>query len=307
MLQDTPIACIGECMVEFRQVEGGLFAPGFGGDTLNTAAYLARLGAKVDYITALGDDVWSDEMLAAWQAEGVGTCEVLRVEGASPGLYVIQVDARGERRFSYWRDSAPARRLFDLPQSAQLAKRLSGYGLLYFSGISLSLYGKGGRMRLFETLAAAREAGARIAFDTNFRPRGWPDRGEAVRAFREALSLSDIVFASVEDLVLLFGEDHAAVLLEAAPQAERVVKHDDLAVEVSAAGVTETVRGAPAERVVDTTAAGDSFAAAYLAARLSGSAAAEAAAAGHRLAGRVVGFPGALMPKTPLDDILGHP
>ena len=52
----TKVACIGECMIELKQADGGLFSRGYGGDTLNTAVYLARLGVGVDYITALGDD-----------------------------------------------------------------------------------------------------------------------------------------------------------------------------------------------------------------------------------------------------------
>ena len=49
--------------------------------------------------------------------------------------------------------------------------------------------------------------------------------------------------------------------------------------------------------VVDTTAAGDSFAAAYIAARLAGAEPVEAARAGHRLAGVVVCHPGAIIPR----------
>ena len=73
----SKVACIGECMIELKQAEGGLFSRGFGGDTLNTAVYLARLGAGVDYITALGDDALSDEMIAGWAAEA-------RRTGATP-------------------------------------------------------------------------------------------------------------------------------------------------------------------------------------------------------------------------------
>ena len=75
----TRVACIGECMIELKQAEGGLYSRGYGGDTLNTAVYLARLGTGVDYITALGDDHLSDEMTAGWAAEGVGTTLVLRL------------------------------------------------------------------------------------------------------------------------------------------------------------------------------------------------------------------------------------
>ena len=291
------IAAIGECMVEFRQTGEAGFAAGFGGDTLNTAVYLARLGQSVDYVTALGDDPWSERMIASWREEGVGTDRVVRVKGATPGLYVIQLDAKGERNFSYWRDNAPARRLFALPETPALRDALLGYGTIYFSGISLSLYGEEGRRTLFETIRAARENGVRIAFDSNFRPRGWPDKAQARRAFEEAFSLSHILFASTEDLGLLFeGGDHA--LDRIAPDAERVVKHEDLSVVVSSASGGEwTVRGRPAERVVDTTAAGDSFAAAYLATRIEGGDEQAAAEAGHALAGQVVGYPGALIPR----------
>ena len=104
------VACIGECMIELSEHADGSLTRSYGGDTLNTALYMARLGTPVDYVTALGDDGWSDEMLAAWQAEGIGTGKVLRLPGRLPGLYVIQTDPAGERRFQYWRDSAAGAR-----------------------------------------------------------------------------------------------------------------------------------------------------------------------------------------------------
>ncbi len=93
------VACIGECMIELREEADGRYVRGFGGDTLNTAVYLARLGVSVDYVTALGEDAWSFEMAAAWRKEGVGTERVVHCNGQMSGLYVIQTDATGERRF----------------------------------------------------------------------------------------------------------------------------------------------------------------------------------------------------------------
>src|SRR4030095_874884 len=104
----TKVACIGECMIELRQAPGGLYSRGFGGDTLNTAVYLSRLGIATDYITALGDDALRDEMIDGWQAEGVNTARVARVPRKLPGLYMIETDAKGERRFFHWRDRAAA-------------------------------------------------------------------------------------------------------------------------------------------------------------------------------------------------------
>src|SRR6201986_2370172 len=116
----TRVACIGECMIELKQAGGGLYSRGFGGDTLNTAVYLARLGISVDYITALGDDPLSDEMIAGWSAEGVGTSRVARLPGKLPGLYLISTDARGERRFFHWRDRGAAPSLLDIPGTDSL-------------------------------------------------------------------------------------------------------------------------------------------------------------------------------------------
>jgi 2-dehydro-3-deoxygluconokinase len=255
-------------MVELREQSDGTLTRGHGGDTLNTAVYLSRLGMSVDYVTALGNDSWSDEMVAQWRSEGIGTRLVRRVEGRLPGLYIIQTDRAGERRFVYWRDSAAARILFDLPDAAQLGSALAQYDLLYFSGITLSIYSDPGRIRLFAAVDAARDRGGKFAFDTNFRPRGWPDLAVAKTLYRHRAS-----------------------------GAERVLKLAWPAVKLAAAGTETIIEAAPVKRLVDTTAAGDSFAAAYLAVRLRGGGPVAAAQAGHRLAGAVVGFPGAIIPR----------
>jgi 2-dehydro-3-deoxygluconokinase len=283
-------------MIELREEADGRLSRSFGGDTLNTAVYLARLGTQVDYVTALGDDSWSDELIAAWNAEGVGTQQVLRLPGRLPGLYIIQTDPKGERRFSYWRDSAAARSLFQAPEAHGIIEAIGTYSLIYFSGITLSLYGESGRERLFEVLHEARSQGRRVAFDTNFRPRGWPDRDVARAAFRQAFGCADIVLASTEYLDLLFGHDGVGDLLGFSDKAEIVLKLPDLTCRVFANGEEMLVPGKAVDDVVDTTAAGDSFAAAYLHARLSGANPESAASAGHRLAGQVVRYRGAIIP-----------
>jgi 2-dehydro-3-deoxygluconokinase len=292
----TRVACIGECMIELSELGDGRLSRTHGGDTLNTAVYLARLGVEVDYITALGDDPFSDDMLTGWRREGVGTAHVLRLPGRLPGLYLIRRDARGERSFFYWRDWAPARELFALPETPSVIQVLTGYDLLYLSGITLSLYGEAGREQLFEALARIRARGGRIAFDTNFRLRGWPARTMAQAAYRRAFGYADFVLVSTEDLELLFGSDRPAELLARTASAELVLKLPELACHVLAPGIDVVVEAEPVSDVVDTTAAGDSFAAAYLAARLDGAEPAVAARAGHELAGTVVRYPGAIIP-----------
>jgi 2-dehydro-3-deoxygluconokinase len=294
----TRVACIGECMVELKQADGGRFSRGYGGDTLNTAVYLARLGAGVDYITALGDDALSDEMIASWAAEGVGTGRVMRLPGKLPGLYMIQTDDKGERRFFHWRDSAAARSLMDLPETPEILGSLADYDVVYLSAITLSLYGAEGRARLFAALRTARDNGARFVFDTNFRARGWPDLDVARAVFQEAFATADIVLASTEDLLPLYSGVSNEALLARIPGAEVVLKLSEPASIVRLEGVPYPIKARPVEApVVDTTAAGDSFAAAYVASRLVGADPLEAARAGHRLAGIVVCHPGAIIPR----------
>jgi 2-dehydro-3-deoxygluconokinase len=295
----TKLACIGECMIELKEARGGLYARGYGGDTLNTAIYLARLGADVDYITALGDDPMSGEMLAGWAAEGVGTSRVARLKGKLPGIYMIQTDDFGDRRFFHWRENAAARSLMDLPETDDILDSLSTYDAVYLSAITLSIYRAQGRAKLIGALHHARKHGVRVAFDTNFRARGWPDPDVARAAFQEAFAVSDIVLASAEDLLPLYPYESDERLMERIPCNEAILRLLRPASIVRFEGVSREVRAEPVtQAVVDTTAAGDSFSAAYLAARFAGMEPVEAAQAGHRLAGVVVCYPGAIIPRS---------
>ena len=307
----TRVACLGECMVELAEQPDGLLRRSFGGDTLNTAIYLARCGVTVDYVTALGDDPFSDDMMAAWRNEGVGTRLVLRVRGALPGLYLIQTDKRGERRFSYWRDSAPVRRLFSLAEMAGVEASLADHDLLYLSGITLSLFDPPSRARLFRLLDAHRARGGRVAFDTNFRPRAWPDPDIARACFADMLTRTDLLLVGLEDWTLLHGTaDERDVLsaLRTLAAAEIVLKRSEHGCILLDQERHETV--VPAHSVtaiIDTTAAGDSFAAAYIAARAAGCDPVEAARRGHHLAATVIMHRGALIPRSAMPLVIPNP
>jgi 2-dehydro-3-deoxygluconokinase len=290
------VLSIGECMLQLREERKGKFAQGFGGDSLNTAIYLSRLGVKTSYLTALGDDAWSDDMLALWQKEGVDTSLVRRVESRMPGLYIIQNAAGGERQFSYWRDRAPARDVFDHDDQA-LAQSFLQHDWIYFTGVTLSLYDRAGRDRLFDYMQRANDAGAWIVFDTNFRKRGWPVHEEADQAFRQAIEMADILFASEEDMTGIFGRS-AKALFEIAKCAEKILKLPDASARLMWRNKDEVVAPLPVKKVTDTTAAGDSFAAAYLAARIAGKSPLMATGEGHQLANAVIQQPGAIIPRS---------
>lgn len=290
-------------MIELSELADGSFSRAYGGDTLNTAVYAARIGAgrglAVDYITALGDDPYSQAMLDFWQAEGIGTELVQRRAGELPGLYVIRTDQNGERTFYYWRSASAARSMLNGEGGERIAAALPGYDLIYFSGITLSILSPQDRERLLTAIDTARGQGARVAFDSNYRPRGWPDLETARAAMDDAYRRCDIALPSLDDERVLQGSDGleaVAERLSGLGVKEVCISDGDKPCGLWHDGSFTAVPGVGPVEAVDTTAAGDSFNAAYLAARMLGHAPEQAARAGHRLAAEVVRHRGAVMP-----------
>jgi 2-dehydro-3-deoxygluconokinase len=299
------VATVGECMIELRHTDAQTLKLGFGGDTLNTAVYLARAGRdagiRVDYITALGEDSYSQGMLDAWQAEGVGTDLVARLPGRLPGLYIIRTDERGERSFTYFRSAAAARDMLRDGRDVRLAERLTGYACLYFSGITLSILDDGQRQSLMAILDRLRAGGTEIAFDSNYRPAGWPRVEDARKWMTEAWRRCDIALPTLDDEQRLFGDGDADACLARL----RDVGVREVVLKLGGEGCVIWSVGAAASRVaaakvaiVDTTAAGDSLNAGYLCGRLTGKDPGTAAMIGNRLAAIKIQHPGAIMPRS---------
>jgi len=133
--------CIGECMVELRPAGVGLYRSAFAGDAYNTAVYLNRSAGDLDvqFLTATGDGSLSREMRAAWAAEGIGDALAFRVRGAEPGLYMIELDAAGDRTFHYWRSASAARGWLKELVKAGGSRKLEGADLVFLSAISLAI------------------------------------------------------------------------------------------------------------------------------------------------------------------------
>lgn len=291
------IVVVGEGMLELSRDRAG-WRLGYGGDTLNTAIHLARFGANVAYVTALGDDPFSAGLRRDWAGEGVDTSLILTDPDRRPGLYAISTDDAGERSFTYWRGESAARRVFALPDSGRLTAAIADADVLLFSLISLAVLPPEGRAALFDLCRAVRARGGRVAFDTNYRPRLWADQDDAKRARLEALALTDIGLPTIEDETALSGAPDAATVADhwrAAGVGEVVVKQGGVGCMIDGAIVPAPTQLTP----VDTSGAGDAFNAGYLYARLNGHTPQDAALVGHRLAGWVILQPGAIPPASP--------
>ena len=291
-------ACIGECMIELNHVDlmKGTARLGFAGDTLNTSVYLSRLGCDVSYVTNLGTDAFSTQMLHGFKGEGINCDLIGQHETCLPGVYAIETDHRGERSFHYWREASAARTLFS-GIGASLADLL-GFDVIYLSGITLAILPPSVRAALIATARELKGAGKEVVFDTNYRPRLWLDDVTARASFDAMWAAASIALPSYDDEERLYpGLSPFQIVDRIAgfgPQ-EVVLKNGARGPMILFQGQTVQTAMAPATRVVDTSGAGDSFNAGYLAARVRGKPPLKAAAEGHRLASVVIGNHGAVI------------
>ena len=286
---------IGECMIELAPQSGDLYAMNFAGDTFNTAWYLRRAAPddlEVIYCTALGDDQPSARMEAFFVSSGI-TPLVKHRSKRSVGLYMVSLKD-GERSFSYWRSAAAARTLADDLDDLPLAAG----DMAYLSGITLAILPPAGRDRLLAVLGNCKARGVRVAFDPNLRPRLWEDAAEMCAWTMKGAAVSDICLPSFEDEASYFGDaTPAATCARYAAQGTALIvtKNGPGAIDILQGEILQTVTPTPAEIVVDTTAAGDSFNARFLLGHMRGETPDRAATAACALSRQVIGKLGALV------------
>lgn len=298
------IACVGEAMIEMSSVVmPGTCKLGVAGDALNTAIYLRRAlpePHEVHFISAVGQDPLSEQMLSYIEEEGVRTDHVGRSGSRGPGLYAISTDSAGERTFQYWRSNSAARTLFQ-DESQVGFDTLNRFDLVHVTAISMAILPAEIRQGFMAWAKSYRTLGGRISFDSNYRPALWEDAGTARRCVDDIWKICDIALPSLDDELAMFGDaDKAAVL-------KRFETYKDCigALKCGARGpvpinarIDTGVHFPMTAAVVDTTAAGDSFAGGFLGAHLSGASLADAMATGHRFASDVIQHRGAIVPRS---------
>lgn len=265
----TDILALGEPMVEFNQAGdagGRSYLQGFGGDTSNAAIAAARQGARVGYLSAVGDDPYGRMLRDLWRREGVDDSGVRTDAGAFTAVYFVTHDTQGHH-FSFFRRGSAASRMTpaDLPR-----ERIAAARVLHLSGISAAI-SDSACDTCFAAVDIARAAGVWVSFDTNLRLKLWPiARARAV--MRELIRLSDICLPSLDDVQAISGlEDPDALADFCLGLGARTVALKLGAQGALVADGTQRWRIPPHPcKPVDATGAGDTFGGALLARLVAG-------------------------------------
>lgn len=312
-LRPIHFVTFGECMMELSgpALSSGLdpLRQGYGGDAYNTAFYLARLSPsnwKVSFASSVGQDDLSSRLLHHWVCDGVSTDLVQRAWDRTIAVYLIQTDDTGERKFTFWRDRSAAKTYFDhesTPLDRMVREGVGGIDVLYFTGISLAILTPEGRERLFSLVSAVQATGGKFVFDNNYRPSLWTSASDARQWILRGIEGSDIAFVTLDDhQALMSGPDSIATEPAAIEHLCGLAKRE-LVVKRGHRSTLGFQRGAlkseaqvmPVSKVVDTTAAGDSFAAGYLVSDFLGRSQFECLLAGNAVAAEVIQGAGALV------------
>ena len=294
------IIFFGECMIELRQPNGQNLEQAFAGDVYNAAVYLKRLNPNIQtsLSTCVGQDQLSDAMLNAFKLEGIATDLVLKDEIKVPGLYWIHTDEQGERSFTYWRSDSAAKQSV-AHFSPNYIDQLKQADYFFFSGISLAVIENSLRQAFWEVINILKDAGVKIVFDPNYRPKMWSSIEDTMSQYNKAFQAADIALPGIEDMSMLYNiHDIQSTIDFYTPFAieELVIKDGSNTVHVLHDDTHYQIPITPVENVVDTTSAGDSFNGAYLGARLQGASITDAVQAGALMAGTVIQYPGAIIP-----------
>ena len=253
---------LGEPMVEFCATDVGRlsgveqFKRGWGGDTSNFAVSAARQGLSVGHVCRLGGDEFGKSFMDLWAEEGMDISRVIIEKDAWTAIYIISLMEGGGHDFTYYRAGSAASRysVDDID-----VEYISGAKAFHTSGISLAI-SETMRKATLEALRISRESDGFNSFDVNMRAKLW-DIETARVSLAKAFSLSDVVYASMDDMETLYGftdMEKAAKHLRNMGVETVVIKHGGKGCYVSTDEKSFTSSGYKIE-VVDSTGAGDAF------------------------------------------------
>ena len=237
----------------------------FGGDTYNSAVYFSRLTnnkTNTFYSTALGKDNFSKKMISRFKNENI-KCDYIRTDGENPpGLYSIEINEKGERSFSYWRDQSPSKYIFLGSKGKKLVKDINNADVFYYTGISAGILDEKQRKDLIKIGSTATICG----FDFNYRSQLHYNKKVSQLLFNEINNRVDIHFVSFDDARELFKIKNPLEIFEIINEKKNLIliRYKNSIIFKNKQQEIKTVT-VPHGEVVDTTAAGDAFNGSFLA------------------------------------------
>ena len=264
---------IGELLIDFVASRADVSlseAPGFvkspGGAPANVAVAVARMGITSAFIGKVGADPFGAFLRETLDDAGVSTQYLFESEEARTTLAFVAVRSDGRKDIAFYRNPGADALLSpdDLPADA-----LRSCDAIHFGSVSMSL--EPARSATLEAVRIAKEAGAFISYDPNWRPPLWNDLEEAHRLIWSAMPLADLVKLAEEEWEFVTGthdlEEGARRVLAEGPKlclvtrGENGAYYDDGTNRGEMPGFDVTV--------ADTLGAGDAFVGAVLSELLS--------------------------------------
>ncbi len=291
------ICSIGECMVEFSNIQKDIFKLGYAGDTANSAIYLSRLGAKSSFVSSIGSDDFSNKMLTFLKKEKVQTHNIYKSKNKTIGLYVIKNNNNGERNFFYWRSNSAAKTIFENVSHKILYDQISKYDAIYFSGISLSIYNQKSISKFYKVLRLLKKDGVQIYFDFNVRLNNWESKKIAQQTILKFSRISDIIFVTKDDLNNLDFKNYKNIIKKNFKNKITIFRSGYGDVEVYNKSCFEKYKFNFNKKVKDTTGCGDAFNACFIYNYFTNKKIEKCLELAHRLGKTVANFKGAIIDK----------
>lgn len=260
------ITALGEILIDFTPCgvsEAGMkiFEQNPGGAPANVLASACRLGRKTAFIGKVGKDMHGDFLIHTLKQAGIDTSGIVQAEDVFTTLAFVSLSETGERDFSFARKPGADTCL----TADEIDKDIVRSSAIFHFG-SLSLTDEPARTATFDAVKTAKDAGAIISYDPNYRALLWRDKGEAMRRMRAPLPMVDIIKISDEETELLTGianpEEAAKALVKSGIYCAVVTLGANGAVAATKDGVITVDSFKTAVR--DTTGAGDAFWGAFL-------------------------------------------
>jgi len=203
------ILTLGELLIDMFPAEVGrgmvevsAFRPKPGGAPANVAVAAARLGAQTGFIGKVGEDIFGHYLEQVLATEGVDTSGLRFDSEARTTLVFIALPDENTAEFVFYRN--PGADMLLSPEELDYGL-LATTRCLHFGSLSLIVEPSGSATRA--AVEAARQAGALVSFDVNYRPTLWQSTPGALQRVREIIPTVDLIKVNETELRILSGQD----------------------------------------------------------------------------------------------------